>query len=97
MKHNVAATETSYVDTVPEASNLVYVVRADSTPYQVAKGGIDLLKKGKAHLLGVVLNQLNLEKAERYYGYGKYISYGGKYGRYKKYGYTYGENKKRAY
>ena len=79
------------------ANALVYVVRADSTPYQVAKGGIELVKKGKAHLLGVVLNQLDVEKAERYYGYGKYISYGGKYSRYKRYGYAGSGKKQRAY
>ena len=70
------------------ANALVYVVRADSTPYQVAKGGLEMLKKGKAQLLGVVLNQLDLQKAERYYGYGKYVSYGGKYSRYQRYGYS---------
>ncbi|OGT81170.1 MAG: hypothetical protein A3H91_07660 [Gammaproteobacteria bacterium RIFCSPLOWO2_02_FULL_61_13] len=79
------------------ANALVYVVRADSTPYQVAKGGLELVKKGKAHLLGVVLNQLDVEKAERYYGYGKYITYGGKYARYKRYGYSSGGKKQRAY
>ncbi len=72
---------------------LVFVVRADSTPYQVAKSVIDLLKKGKAQMLGVVLNQLDLEKAERYYGYGRYFSYGSKSKYYKRYGY-YGGKKK---
>jgi hypothetical protein len=38
-----------------------------------------------APVLGVVLNQLDLEKAEKYYGeYSGYKSYKG----YKKYGYT---------
>jgi Mrp family chromosome partitioning ATPase len=69
------------------ADALVFVVRADTTPHQVAKGAIELLKKGKAQLLGVVLNQLDWDKAERYYGYGKY-SYGGKYKSYKNYGYS---------
>jgi capsular exopolysaccharide synthesis family protein len=76
-----------------QANALVYVVHADSTPYQVAKGGLELLKKGKAHLLGVVLNQLDFEKVERYHGYGKYFSYGGKYKQYKGYGYYGGEKK----
>jgi Mrp family chromosome partitioning ATPase len=44
-------------------------------------------------LLGVVLNRLDVEKSERYYGYGKYFSYGGKYKQYKRYGY-YGGTKK---
>ena len=51
------------------ANALVFVVRADSTPYQVAKGAMEQLKKGKAHLLGVVLNRLDVDKAEHYYGY----------------------------
>jgi succinoglycan biosynthesis transport protein ExoP len=75
------------------ANAVVFVVRADSTPYQVARGGIELLGKGKAHLLGVVINQLDLEKAERYYGYGKYFSYGYKHKYYKRYGNYGGANK----
>jgi capsular exopolysaccharide synthesis family protein len=69
------------------ASSLVFVVRADTTPHQVARGAIELLRKGKAHLLGVVLNQLDWDKAERYHGYGK-LSYGGKYKSYENYGYS---------
>ena len=75
------------------ANAMVFVVRADSTPYQVAKGALEQLRKGKAQLLGVVLNRLDVDKAERYYGYGKYFSYGGKYKYYKRYGY-YGGSKK---
>ena len=64
------------------ANSVVYVVKADSTPYQVALGGLDRLREVKAHVLGVVINQIDREKADRYYGYGKYSAYG--YG--KKYG-----------
>ena len=74
------------------ANALIFVVRADTTPYQVAKGALELLKKGKAQLLGVVLNRLDVDKAERHYGYGRYFSYGGKYKYYKRYGY-YGAKK----
>jgi polysaccharide biosynthesis transport protein len=67
------------------ATSVIYVVRADSTPYQVAQNGIKKLRRVNAPLLGVVLNQLDLEKAEKYYGeYSGYKSYKG----YKKYGYT---------
>lgn len=45
------------------ANALIFVVRADATPYQVAKGALEILKKAKAHLLGVVLNRLDVEKA----------------------------------
>jgi capsular exopolysaccharide synthesis family protein len=76
------------------ASSVIYVVKADATPYQVAQNGLKKLRRVNAPLLGVVLNQLDLEKAEKYYGeYSGYKSYRGykKYG-YKKYGYgrTYG-------
>jgi succinoglycan biosynthesis transport protein ExoP len=71
------------------ASAVIYVVKADATPYQVAQNGIRKLRRVNAPILGVVLNQLDLEKAEKYYGeYSGYKSYKG----YKKYGYgkTYG-------
>jgi len=71
------------------ASSVIYVVKADSTPYQVAQNGLKKLRRVNAPILGVVLNQLDLEKAEKYYGeYSGYKSYKG----YKKYGYskTYG-------
>ncbi|MDQ3026400.1 MAG: polysaccharide biosynthesis tyrosine autokinase [Pseudomonadota bacterium] len=73
------------------ASAVIYVVKADSTPYQVAQNGIRKLRRVNAPILGVVLNQLDLEKAEKYYGeYSGYRSYKG----YKKYGYskTYGSS-----
>jgi polysaccharide biosynthesis transport protein len=71
------------------ATSVIYVVKADSTPYQVAQNGIKKLRRTNAPILGVVLNQLDLERAEKYYGeYSGYRSYKG----YKKYGYnkTYG-------
>ncbi|QJR15671.1 GumC family protein [Usitatibacter palustris] len=72
------------------ASSVIYVVKADATPYQVAQNGLKRLRRVNAPVLGVVLNQLDLEKAERYYGeYSGYRSYKG----YKKSGYgkTYGQ------
>jgi succinoglycan biosynthesis transport protein ExoP len=72
------------------ASSVIYVVKADGTPYQVAQNGIKKLRRVNAPILGVVLNQLDLEKAEKYYGeYSGYKSYKG----YKKSGYgkTYGQ------
>jgi capsular exopolysaccharide synthesis family protein len=73
------------------SSSVIYVVKADATPYQVAQNGIKRLRRVGAPLLGVVLNQLDLERAEKYYGeYSGYRSYKG----YKKHGYTktYGQN-----
>ncbi len=75
------------------ASSVIYVVKADSTPYQVAQNGLKKLRRVNAPVLGVVLNQLDLEKAEKYYNeYSGYRSYRG----YRKYGYTkaYGHDEK---
>jgi capsular exopolysaccharide synthesis family protein len=72
------------------ASSVIYVVKADATPYQVAQNGLKKLRRADAPVLGVVLNQLDLERAEKYYGeYSGYRSYKG----YKKFGYskTYGQ------
>jgi capsular exopolysaccharide synthesis family protein len=67
------------------ASSVIYVVKADGTPYQVAQNGLKKLRRVNAPILGVVLNQLDIEKAEKYYGeYSGYRSYKG----YKKYGYS---------
>jgi capsular exopolysaccharide synthesis family protein len=67
------------------ASSVIYVVKADATPYQVAQNGLKKLRRVNAPILGVVLNQLDIEKAEKYYGeYSGYKSYRG----YKKYGYS---------
>lgn len=54
------------------ASAVIYVAKADATPYQIARDGIRRLRKVNAPLLGVVLNQVDLKRVERYYGYGKY-------------------------
>ncbi|MDZ4251275.1 MAG: polysaccharide biosynthesis tyrosine autokinase [Sulfuritalea sp.] len=74
------------------AHSVIYVVKADSTPYQVALGGLERLREAKAHVLGVVINQIDREKADRYYGYGKYSAYG--YG--KKYSYSSGYSSTKA-
>jgi succinoglycan biosynthesis transport protein ExoP len=72
------------------ASSVVYVVKADSTPFQVARNGLKKLRRLNAPIAGVVLNQLDHERADRYYGeYSGYRSYGKKYG----YGRTYGSGK----
>ena len=76
------------------ASSVIYVVKADSTPYQVAQNGIRRLRRVDASISGVVLNQLDLERAEKYYGeYSGYYSYKGykKYGYKRGYGKTYGQ------
>ena len=75
------------------ATEVVYVVKADDTPYPLARVGIKRLRRVNAPIVGVVLNQLDVEKADRYYG--EYSGYGSRYyGKYgKKYGYGYGPTK----
>jgi capsular exopolysaccharide synthesis family protein len=63
------------------ADAVIYVVKANATPYQMAQNGVRRLRKVDAPVLGVVLNQLDLDRAERYYG-----EYSG-YKSYRKYGY----------
>lgn len=62
------------------SDSLIYVVRADSTSADLAKSGIGRLLQARAPLNGVVLNQLNVKKASKYYGY--------TYGYYDHYGYS---------
>ena len=71
------------------ATSIVYLTKADSTPYPLARHGLTQLKRICEPALvgiGVVLNQLDLDKASRYYG--EYRGYGGRY--YRRYGYTHG-------
>jgi succinoglycan biosynthesis transport protein ExoP len=65
------------------ATSILFVVRADSTPYPVARHALNRLHRADAQVLGAVLNQIDLEKADAYYG--EYSGYGNRY--YRKYGY----------
>lgn len=61
------------------ATGVVFVLKADATPFQLARRGIQALQRGGASMFGVVLNQADY-KNEGYYGnYGKY-NYHGYYG-----------------
>lgn len=69
------------------ASSILYVVKADSTPYPLARHGLTQMKRvSEASLvsLGVVLNQLDIDKASKYHG--EYSGYGGRY--YRHYGHV---------
>lgn len=61
---------------------VVYVVKADSTRDKLVKSSISRLVDSNARVLGVLLNQLDVEKAAVGYGYGYYSGY------YEAYGYT---------
>ncbi|MDA1302179.1 MAG: CpsD/CapB family tyrosine-protein kinase, partial [Proteobacteria bacterium] len=66
-----------------KADALIYVVKSDSTPANVAKNGIERLMRVNAPVIGAVLNQFDAEAASKYgyygggrYGYGNYGYYG---------------------
>ena len=67
------------------ATGVIYLVKADDTPVPLARTGLKRISESGAKIIGVVLNQHNFKKAERYYG----ESYG--YGRYSSKGYGYGK------
>jgi len=64
---------------------VIYVVRSDSTPWQLADQGLRRLRRVNAPLIGAVLNLVVARKGGAGYGYGKYY-YGGD-GYYQDYGY----------
>ena len=66
------------------ASGVVYVVRAEQTPWQLARDGVRKIRQLGVPVIGGVLNQMNF-RAGRYGHYGKY----GKYARYDNYNYNY--------
>jgi Mrp family chromosome partitioning ATPase len=69
------------------ATSILYVVKADSTPFPLARHGLTQLKRVSEPALlglGAVLNQLDIDKANKYYG--EYRGYGGRY--YRSYGYS---------
>jgi len=57
------------------ANALLYVVKADSTPHQIALAAIKRLISIDAPLLGVVLNQLDYKKSDRYGYYSDQYEY----------------------
>lgn len=72
----------------PMATGVIYVTKAMDTPYQLARRGLQRIRRAEGQVLGVVLNRLDFAMAEKYYGeysgYGKYgygqTGYGAVYG-----------------
>jgi Mrp family chromosome partitioning ATPase len=62
------------------ATGVLFVVKADSTPAPVARRVIRTLQDADANVIGVALNQLDFNKADRYYG--AYTGYSKEYGKY---------------
>ncbi|PXW93255.1 capsular exopolysaccharide synthesis family protein [Sphaerotilus hippei] len=70
----------------PMASETVFVVKANQSTYTMARKSLNRLQRAGTHIQGVVVNGLDFDKAQRYYGseYGQntYAAYGGTYGSY---------------
>ena len=67
--------DAAYLSTLVDG--VVYVIKADSTNDKLVKSGLRRLDESNARILGVVLNQLDLEKEAKYggdysYSYGAY-------------------------
>jgi capsular exopolysaccharide synthesis family protein len=67
-----------------QATGVIFVTKAMSTPYPLARKAIRRIRRANGNIIGVVLNALDFKKAEKYYG--EYSVYG-KYGSYRKSGY----------
>jgi capsular exopolysaccharide synthesis family protein len=66
------------------ANAVLFVIKADHTPYPLARHSLIRLRRVGAPVLGAVLNYFDVEKAHRYYG--DYSSFGTEY-YYRNYGY----------
>lgn len=62
------------------ATGVVFMVKADSTPYAAARRSLKSLHDAGATVVGVALNELDFTKADRYYG--AYTAYSKEYGSY---------------
>ncbi|WP_374319652.1 GumC family protein [Aquabacterium sp.] len=76
----------------PQVNGTIYVVKAMETPVPLVRKGLQKVKRIGAPLVGVVVNELDFKKAQRYHG--EYSAYG-KYG-YGYYGYKAEEASKQA-
>jgi len=66
-----------------QSTGLIYIVKADETPAPLARAGLERIASANIHIFGVVLNQQDFKKAEKYHGeysgVGRY-GYGPAYG-----------------
>lgn len=61
-----------------QATGVVFVVNAASTPYQLARKSLQRIRRAEGHVLGVVLNRVDFAKSQGYYGeYSSKEGYGG--------------------
>jgi succinoglycan biosynthesis transport protein ExoP len=55
----------------------IFVVRADESAIPTARKSLGRLQRAGAHIQGIVVNGLDFDKAQRYYGETSYGSYNG--------------------
>jgi capsular exopolysaccharide synthesis family protein len=55
--------------------SVIYVVKADLTRIKTTKAGIERLFESKAHIAGVVVNQVDITKSKEEHNYGYYDYY----------------------
>jgi Mrp family chromosome partitioning ATPase len=59
-----------------QSTGLIFIIKADDTPIPLAKRALMRIASANIPIFGVVLNQQDFKKAEKYYGeysgYGKY-------------------------
>ena len=58
---------------------VVYVIEADDTNTKLIESSLRKLKQADAHIVGAVLNAVNMKKLSKYYGYGYGKYYGDGY------------------
>jgi succinoglycan biosynthesis transport protein ExoP len=63
----------------PMATSTIYVVRATETPVPVIRKGLNRLQRSGANIMGVIVNGLDFEDAQRYYGESVNGGYGNTY------------------
>ena len=68
----------SFVDAV------VFVTKADDTNSRIVESSVSKLRQSNANIIGAVLNNVDIKKMSKYYGYGYGKYYGSGY-------YSYGE------
>lgn len=63
----------------PMATSTIYVVRATETPVPVIRKGLNRLQRSGANIMGVIVNGLDFDEAQRYYGESVNGGYGNTY------------------
>jgi len=63
----------------PMVTSTIFVVKANATPAPLVRKSLQRLQRAGASILGVIVNQLDFKRAQRYYGEygGSSYSYGG--------------------